>query len=141
MRFDRPDQLPLVVLVKGGRCPAVRFQVPDVNRAPGAHQHPVVERTRGAGLEMESVFGEGFTGAVQITDFDSIEELENWCVDRAPTAESGRRQAKMFFKDIAEIVRVQIPCLFRDQIGFVLAVAQQVGRSGGGAFTADRASR
>ena len=38
--------------------------------------------TRGAGLEMESVFGEGFTGAVQITDFDSIEELENWCVDR-----------------------------------------------------------
>lgn len=37
---------------------------------------------RGADLDMEAVFGDGFTGAVQITDFGSIGELENWCKER-----------------------------------------------------------
>lgn len=35
--------------------------------------------TRGANLNVEDVFGSGFTGELQITDFGSIKELENWC--------------------------------------------------------------
>ena len=38
----------------------------------------------------------------------------------SPTAESGRRQAKMFFKDIAEIILLQISHLLRDDVGLVV---------------------
>ena len=38
--------------------------------------------TREADLELEAVFGAGFTGAVQITDFSSPEELGTWCLAR-----------------------------------------------------------
>ncbi len=37
--------------------------------------------TRSAGLEVEDVFGEGFTGAVQATDFASPEQMGQWCVE------------------------------------------------------------
>ena len=37
---------------------------------------------READLELEAVFGAGFTGAVQITDFSSPEELGTWCLAR-----------------------------------------------------------
>lgn len=33
-------------------------------------------------LEMDAVFGDGFTGSMQITDFSSIDELEGWCMQR-----------------------------------------------------------
>lgn len=38
--------------------------------------------TRGAGLDVEAVFGAGFTGAVQATDFASPEALGAWCLER-----------------------------------------------------------
>lgn len=38
--------------------------------------------TRSTGLEVEDVFGEGFTGAVQAADFASPEELGQWCFER-----------------------------------------------------------
>lgn len=34
--------------------------------------------TRSAGVAVEEVFGEGFTGAVSISDFSSLEELSGW---------------------------------------------------------------
>ena len=37
---------------------------------------------RGAGLEVEEVFGTGFTGAVQATDFSSLEAMGEWCLER-----------------------------------------------------------
>lgn len=37
---------------------------------------------RGAGLELEAVFGPGFTGTVQSMDFNSPQELGTWCLDR-----------------------------------------------------------
>ena len=40
----------------------------------------------------------------------------------SPTAESGRRQAKMFFKDIAEIILLLIPYLLGDHISFVIGL-------------------
>lgn len=38
--------------------------------------------TRGAGLEVETVFGTGFTGAVQAADFTTPEQMGQWCLDR-----------------------------------------------------------
>lgn len=37
---------------------------------------------RGAGLEVEEVFGTGFTGAVQATDFSSFTAMGAWCLER-----------------------------------------------------------
>ena len=37
---------------------------------------------RGAGLEVEEVFGTGFTGAVQATDFSSFTAMGEWCLER-----------------------------------------------------------
>ena len=42
----------------------------------------LLKLTREADLELEAVFGAGFTGAVQITDFSSPEELGTWCLAR-----------------------------------------------------------
>lgn len=38
--------------------------------------------TRDAGLEVETVFGTGFTGAVQATDFTSPDQMGRWCLER-----------------------------------------------------------
>lgn len=38
--------------------------------------------TRGAGLAVEEVFGTGFTGAVQATDFSTFEAMGEWCLER-----------------------------------------------------------
>lgn len=38
--------------------------------------------TRGAGLEVKEVFGTGFTGAVQATDFSSFTAMGEWCLER-----------------------------------------------------------
>lgn len=38
----------------------------------------LVRLTRSAGAEVEDVFGEGFTGAVSVSDFSSLEELGAW---------------------------------------------------------------
>ena len=37
---------------------------------------------READLDTESVFGAGFTGLMKVTDFDSPEALEEWCLDK-----------------------------------------------------------
>ena len=37
---------------------------------------------RGAGLDLEEVFGPGFTGAVQASDFSSPGALGEWCLER-----------------------------------------------------------
>lgn len=37
---------------------------------------------RGAELDVEEVFGTGFTGAVQATDFPSSDALGDWCLER-----------------------------------------------------------
>ena len=37
---------------------------------------------RGSGLEVEEVFGTGFTGAVQATDFSSFTAMGEWCLER-----------------------------------------------------------
>ncbi len=42
----------------------------------------LVRLTRSGGLPVEEVFGEGFTGAVSVSDFSSLEELGNWLAER-----------------------------------------------------------
>ncbi len=44
--------------------------------------------TRGAGLEVEKVFGTGFTGAVQAADFTDPEQMGRWCLDRCLTIQA-----------------------------------------------------
>ena len=44
--------------------------------------------TRGAGLEVEKVFGTGFTGAVQAADFTDPEQMGRWCLDRCLTIQT-----------------------------------------------------
>ncbi len=40
----------------------------------------LLKLTRSANLELEDVFGTGFAGVIQITDFDSPQELGAWCL-------------------------------------------------------------
>ena len=40
----------------------------------------LIKLARSSGAELTEVFGAGFTGAVSITDFGSLEELEQWLV-------------------------------------------------------------
>lgn len=40
----------------------------------------LIKLARGGGVELERVFGSGFTGAISITDFSSLDELERWLV-------------------------------------------------------------
>lgn len=42
----------------------------------------LVRITRSGGLPVEEVFGEGFTGAVSVSSFSSLEELGSWLVER-----------------------------------------------------------
>ena len=42
----------------------------------------LVRLTRSGGVEVEEVFGEGFTGAVSVSDFSSLEELGGWLRER-----------------------------------------------------------
>lgn len=42
----------------------------------------LVRLTRSGGLSVEEVFGEGFTGAVSVSDFSSLEELGDWLAER-----------------------------------------------------------
>ncbi|RGB67620.1 MULTISPECIES: response regulator [Oscillospiraceae] len=42
----------------------------------------LIKLARSGGVEPEEVFGEGFTGMVQLTDFRSPEELGRWCCER-----------------------------------------------------------
>jgi len=42
----------------------------------------LVRLTRSGGLAVEEVFGEGFTGAVSVSDFSSLEELGSWLGER-----------------------------------------------------------
>ncbi|MEG2204391.1 MAG: helix-turn-helix domain-containing protein, partial [Oscillospiraceae bacterium] len=53
----------------------------------------LMKLTRSSGLELEEVFGEEFTGAVLLTDFNSPGELGHWCLERCQRiAELIRRQ-------------------------------------------------
>lgn len=42
----------------------------------------LVRLTRSGGLPVEEVFGQGFTGAVSVSDFSSLEELGDWLAER-----------------------------------------------------------
>ena len=42
----------------------------------------LVRLTRSGGLPVEEVFGEGFTGAVSVSEFSSLEELGSWLGER-----------------------------------------------------------
>jgi len=42
----------------------------------------LLKLTRAADLDPDSVFGPNFSGTVQVTDFDSPEQLGEWCLDR-----------------------------------------------------------
>ena len=42
----------------------------------------LLKLARSAELDLEAVFGEGFTGAVQFTAFSSVDEMGDWCLER-----------------------------------------------------------
>ena len=50
--------------------------------------------TRAADLPPESVFGPDFSGSVQVTDFDSPEQLGGWCLDRCWALQTLIRQQR-----------------------------------------------
>lgn len=43
----------------------------------------LVRLARAGSVEVEAVFGPGFTGAVPLSQFHSVEELEQWCVQHS----------------------------------------------------------
>ena len=42
----------------------------------------LIRLARAGDVELEAVFGPGFTGVMPISQFRSLDELEHWCVDR-----------------------------------------------------------
>lgn len=92
--FDENDERELAAAVKLGGEAEIRAAVgrltEKVRRSGLAASHLfflelltcLLRLARGAGLEVEEVFGTGFTGAVQATDFSSFEAMGNWCLER-----------------------------------------------------------
>ncbi len=94
--FDENDERAVTAAVKLGSAQEVRDvarQLTDKLRASGQSMAQcnlfflelltcLLKLTRSAGLELSEVFGSGFTGAVQATDFDTPQALEDWCVER-----------------------------------------------------------
>ena len=96
LSFDESDEHALASAVKLGGEAEIRSAVEslteklrDANPPPGPYNLFFLELltcllklTRRANLAMEDVFGTGFTGAVQATDFPSLEAMGEWCLER-----------------------------------------------------------
>ncbi len=96
LSFDENDEQKLTAAVKLGGEAEVRAavgQLLDKLRGSGLSLSKcnlfflelltcLLKLTREADAEQEEVFGPGFTGAVQVTDFDAPEALESWCCER-----------------------------------------------------------
>ncbi|EJW97453.1 two component transcriptional regulator, AraC family, partial [gut metagenome] len=54
----------------------------------------LLKMTRDGGLKTEKVFGEDFNGTMQVTDFASVEELGQWCLDRCLNIQTGIRRQR-----------------------------------------------
>ena len=92
--FDENDERELAAAVKLGGEAEIRAAVSrlteKVRRSGLAASHLfflelltcLLRLARGVGLEVEEVFGTGFTGAVQATDFSSLEAMGEWCLER-----------------------------------------------------------
>lgn len=96
LAFDEADERALSSAVKLGGEDEVRAAVEALtekvrtsNPAPGQYNLFFLELltcllklTRRADLRLEDVFGEHFTGALQATDFPSVEAMGQWCLER-----------------------------------------------------------
>ena len=96
LSFEERDERALTTAVKLGDEAAVRTAcegLADRLRASGLTMAKcslfflelltfLLKLTRSADLEPEEVFGPGFNGAVQVTDFESPEALAAWCAQR-----------------------------------------------------------
>ncbi|MCI8399638.1 MAG: response regulator [Oscillibacter sp.] len=96
LSFEEEDQRALTAAIKMGTAEEVRAMVRVlVERIPQAglalsQGHLfflelltcLLRLTRSAGVAVEEVFGAGFTGAVSISDFSSLEELGRWLEER-----------------------------------------------------------
>ena len=54
----------------------------------------LLKLTRDGGLKTEQVFGESFTGTLQVTDFPSAEALGQWCLERCLQIQTGLRRQR-----------------------------------------------
>ena len=54
----------------------------------------LVKLTRDGGLSAEQVFGKDFTGTLQVSDFASVEELGQWCLERCLAIQTGIRRQR-----------------------------------------------
>lgn len=96
LAFEEEDQRALAAAVKLGTRSQVETVVQGLMERVGATGLALgqchlffleltvclTKLARSGGLEVEDVFGPGFTGAVSITEFSSLEELGGWCRDR-----------------------------------------------------------
>ena len=54
----------------------------------------LLKLTRDGGLKTEQVFGEDFTGSLQVTDFPSVQALADWCLERCLSIQTGIRRQR-----------------------------------------------
>ncbi|MDD3346099.1 helix-turn-helix domain-containing protein [Oscillibacter sp.] len=106
LTFDENDERELSAAVKLGGEAEVRDEVDRLMARLHASGLPLAQcglfflelltcllkLTRGANLSPEEVFGIGFTGAVQVTDFASPEALGAWCLERCLRIQSSIRR-------------------------------------------------
>lgn len=96
LSFDENDERELTAAVKLGGEAEVRTAVDRLTARLRASGLPMAQCSlfflelltcllklaRSADLPLEEVFGAGFTGTVQVTDFPSPEALRDWCMER-----------------------------------------------------------
>lgn len=96
LSFDEDDERALTSVVKLGTGEQVEDCVARMMRRVGQaglslNQCHVfflellaflIRLTRSVNIPQKTVFGEGFSGGVQLTDFHSLKDLEDWCRER-----------------------------------------------------------
>jgi len=96
LSLDEDDQRELATAVKLGTAEQVEELVCSLMERLRKHRMDLaqcslfllelttalIRLARAGDVELESVFGPGFTGVVPISQFRSLDELEHWCVDR-----------------------------------------------------------
>lgn len=114
LSFEEEDQRALSSAIKMGSPEQVRQMVRVLTeRIPQAglalHQGQLyllelvtclLRLARAAGVEVDEVFGPGFTGAVSISDFSNLKELEGWLEERCLRLheQMGRRRTDMAWR-------------------------------------------
>ena len=100
VKMGTPEQVRQMVWVLTGRIPQAGLALHQGQLFLLELVTCLLRLARAAGVEVDEVFGPGFTGAVSISDFSNLEELEGWLEERCLRLHEqlGRRRTDMAWR-------------------------------------------